>query len=127
MKNAVSWFEIPVADFERGKKFYETVLGAEMQDFDMGSPEHKMAFFASARELDAVGGAIMSGPGYEPSEKGALVYLNGGEDLAVPLSRVEKAGGKIHMPKTAIGDGEHGYMALFQDSEGNRVALHSNK
>ncbi len=127
MKNAISWFEIPVADFERGKKFYETVLDAKMQDFDMGSPEHKMAFFPSEVEADAVGGAIMSGPGYEPSEKGALVYLNAGEDLADALSRVENAGGKIYMPKTAIGDGEHGYMALFQDSEGNRVAFHSNK
>ena len=63
------------------------------------------------------------GNGNKPSAEGALVYLNGGEDLAVPLSRVEQAGGKVLMPKTSIG--ENGFMAIFTDTEGNRVAFHS--
>ena len=44
---------------------------------------------------------------------------------AVPLAQVEKAGGKIVMPKTSTGG--NGFMALFKDTEGNRVALHSMK
>ncbi len=28
MKNAINWFEIPVKNFDRAKKFYETILGA---------------------------------------------------------------------------------------------------
>lgn len=127
MKNAINWFEIPVSDFERAKDFYETILDIQMQIFDMGSPDHKMAFFPSDGNKETVGGGIMSGPGYEPSEKGTLVYLNGGEDLSRPLSLVEKAGGKIHMPKTIIGDGQNGYMAVILDTEGNRIALHSWK
>jgi predicted enzyme related to lactoylglutathione lyase len=39
------------------------------------------------------------------------------------LSRIEKAGGLGVIPKTAIG--ENGYVAIFPDSEGNRVAFHS--
>jgi hypothetical protein len=41
------------------------------------------------------------------------------------LDRIESAGGKIYQPKTKISD-EHGFMGVFIDTEGNRVALHSN-
>jgi predicted enzyme related to lactoylglutathione lyase len=54
-----------------------------------------------------------------------MVYLSGGEDLSAPLGRVEAAGGKVVMPKTSIG--EHGFCAMFLDTEGNRVGLHSMK
>ena len=67
----------------------------------------------------------MEEKGYEPSSSGALIYLNGGEDLSIPLSRVEAAGGKIIRPKTAIG--ANGFMAQFTDTEGNRIAFHSMK
>ena len=63
--------------------------------------------------------------GYEPTNKGSLVYLNGGEDLSVPLSKVEAAGGKILLPKTALGP--NGFMAHFTDTEGNKVGFHSMK
>ena len=72
-----------------------------------------------------VGGGIVQGEGFEPSTKGTIVYLNGGEDLSEPLSRVETGGGKIVFPKTAIG--VNGFMTQFIDTEGNRIALHSMK
>ena len=55
--------------------------------------------------------------------KRQTVYLNGGDDLNIPLGRVEAAGGKIIMPKTDIQ--ENGFIAQFIDTEGNRVAFHS--
>ena len=61
--------------------------------------------------------------GVEPSDQGTTVYLNAGHDLGVHLARVEKAGGKVLMPKTDIG--ENGFMAQILDTEGNKVALHS--
>lgn len=123
MKNAINWFEIPVKNFNKAKKFYETILGADMQLVEeMGM---KSAFFSSDMENGAIGGCIIQGEGYEPSAKGTLVYLNGGKDLSVPLSKIEAAGGKIIMPKTAIGP--NGFMAHFTDIEGNKVALHSMK
>lgn len=72
-----------------------------------------------------VGGGIVQGDGFEPSRDGALIYLNGGEDLSGPLSKVEAAGGKILMQKTSIRP--NGFMAHFVDTEGNKVALHSMK
>ena len=123
MKNAVNWFEIPVKNLGRAKKFYETILGATMQP--MGAMGMKSAFFPADLQNGGIGGCIIQGAGYEPSAKGALVYLNGGEDLSKPLAKVEKAGGKIILPKTAIGS--NGFMAYFEDTEGNKVGFHSNK
>ncbi len=120
MKNAISWFEIPVKNFSRAKKFYETILEAEMQVMEM--PGMKSAFFPADLK-NGIGGCITEAAGYEPSLTGALVYLNGGDDLNNALSKVEKAGGKIVMPKTAIG--QNGFMAHLLDTEGNKVALHS--
>ncbi len=123
MKNAINWFEIPVNNLERAIKFYEAILGDEMQAIDaMGM---KSAFFNADMESGGIGGCLIEGPMYVPSESGSLIYLNGGDDLSLPLSKVEAAGGKILLPKTAIG--HNGFMAYFQDSEGNKVGLHSRK
>ena len=40
------------------------------------------------------------------------------------VGRVEQAGGKVEQPKTSIG--EHGFIALIRDTEGNVVGLHSS-
>lgn len=122
MTNAVNWFEIPVTDFTRAKKFYETLLGAEIMEVPF--PNGKYGMLPADMEK-GVGGGLVQGEGFEPSDKGTIVYLNGGEDLSGSLSRVEQAGGKIVMPKTSIG--QNGFMAIFIDTEGNKVALHSMK
>ena len=88
MKNALNWFEIPAKDFERAKAFYEAVLDTKMETMTMEEMGMTMAFFPADWE-NGVGGGIASGPGQEPSDKGTLVYLNGGDDLTTPLSRVE--------------------------------------
>ncbi|MBI3354765.1 MAG: VOC family protein [Deltaproteobacteria bacterium] len=123
MKNAINWFEIPVKNFDRGKKFYSTILGGEINE--MPNPQMKYGFLPFDMKNGGVGGAIVQGEGYEPSGKGSLIYLNGGDDLGKVLSKVEKAGGKILLPKTSIG--QNGFMAHFLDTEGNKVALHSMK
>lgn len=123
MANAINWFEIPVNDIERAKKFYSDVLGVEglHQQEMMGI---KMAFLPMDPNDRGVGGALCQGEGYAPSADGSVVYLNGGEDLSDKLERVESAGGKVVLPKTKISD-EIGYYAMFNDSEGNKVAFHS--
>ena len=122
MKNAINWFEIPVKNFESSKTFYETILDTQLDIVEMKEMGSLMGFFPSDME-NGVGGSIISGPGYEPSQKGSLVYLNGGDDLTASLDRVEQAGGTVIVPKTSIG--EHGFIAQFIDPEGNKVALHS--
>ncbi len=118
--HAISWFEIPTLDFARAKAFYEALLGRPIETMTMGPAT--MAFLSTGP--DAVGGAIVHGDGTAPSQSGTLVYLNGGDDLAVMLARVQLAGGTVAVPKTDIGNG-FGFFAHFIDTEGNRVGLHS--
>jgi predicted enzyme related to lactoylglutathione lyase len=122
-KNAISWFEIPAVDLNRAQKFYETIFDIEMTPLDM--PQLQMRLFPIESPM-GIGGAICnSGNFYQPSdESGALIYLNGNPDLQFVLDKVPAAGGKIIIPKTKISP-VHGYMAVFLDTEGNRIALHS--
>ena len=126
MKNSINWFEIPVKNFERAKKFYSTIMGGEITVMPQNPQMPTMKYgFLPFDMKEGVGGGIIEAEGYEPSQKGALIYLNGGDDLSKPLSKVEKAGGKILVPKTSIGP--NGFMAQFLDTEGNKVAFHSMK
>jgi predicted enzyme related to lactoylglutathione lyase len=122
MPSALNWFEIPVSDFSRAKVFYEKVLGVSIETMAMGPITMGML----PADQSAVGGAIVQGDGNAPSKSGTLVYLNGGEDLAAMLARVEKAGGSVVVPKTEIGN-DFGFFAHFIDTEGNKVGFHSMK
>ncbi len=119
-KDFVSWFEIPAINFEQAVAFYNHIYGIEMET--TSANEHAMAFFPAE---GGVGGAVVSGPGSVPHESGPLVYLNGGKDLNQVLNKVPEVGGRIIMTKTKISD-DAGYFAIFIDSEGNKLALHSN-
>ena len=120
MANAINWFEIPVTDFGRAKKFYDSIFGVELYEQMMGP--YQMGFFPG----EGVSGAIVKGDGYVPSQDGALIYLAAGEDLTGVMNKIDKAGGKVAQPKTKVTD-EIGYISVFIDTEGNKVALHSPK
>jgi uncharacterized protein len=122
MQNIINWFEIATTDFERALSFYGTVMDMKLEKWPMG--DHQMAFFPMEKDSPSVSGAIVMGEGYTPSADGTKVYLNCGDDLQPFLDRVEPAGGKVMMPKTQISP-EHGFMALFMDTEGNALAMHS--
>ena len=123
--NAINWFEIPVEDFDRARKFYETIFDYQMPDMMMGPS--RMGFFLFDQSGGKVGGAIVYNPGfYTPAANGTMVYLNCQPDLQVQLERVEGAGGKVHQLKMEIAPGQNlGFIAIITDTEGNRVALHS--
>ena len=78
MSNAINWFELPTLNLDRAKKFYSEVLSIEMQEMKMG--ESDMAFFPT--KDNGVGGCLIHGNGTKPHQDGALVYLNGGDDLS---------------------------------------------
>ena len=124
MSNVINWFEIPVTNFQRASEFYGKVLGGPVVPFEQpeGGPTKNYGFLPGS-EAGGVGGALVEGDGFEPTQTGQIVFLNGGDDLAAPLARVEEAGGKVLNPKMSIG--ENGFIAHFLDTEGNRVALHS--
>lgn len=120
MANQVNWFEIAATDLDRAAKFYANVFKVELTPNDM--PHMKMRMFPMEQGGEYSTGALVQGQGIEPSQTGTLVYFTC-QDLANEAKLVEENGGKVVLPKTSIG--EHGYIAHFIDTEGNKVALHS--
>lgn len=121
--NPVGWFEIPVHDLDRAQKFYEGVFGVKLSRQHMAGAE--MAWFPMGHQGYGATGTLIHIPGYfKPSHEGTLVYFSV-KAINPALAKIKRRGGKTLMPKTAIG--EHGFIAHFQDTEGNRVALHAMK
>jgi len=123
-RNAVGWFEIPVSEMERAKKFYDSVFDIEISINEFGG--FIMGWFPSDHSKSGATGSLVQHDMYKPSlTDGVLIYFSC-KDVANELVRVESSGGEIMQPKTEIGGG-HGFMALVKDTEGNRIALHSNQ
>ena len=120
--NALNWFEIPVTDMGRAKHFYQRAFGIHMEDMNM--PGMDMAGFPMDMGNGKVSGALVKSEYHKPSADGVTIYLNANPDMTDVLQRIESEGGQIVMPKTQITP-DIGYMAFFIDSEGNRIALHS--
>ncbi len=122
-KHFISWFEIPVSDIQRAKTFYETIFEVELSFMNLGD-DFKMAVFPG--DMESVSGALIYNESfYRPSDThGPLIYLNANPDLQIIQDRIAAAGGTVSISKRQISP-DHGYMAVFTDSEGNRVALHS--
>lgn len=119
--NPVNWFEIPVTDMARAMAFYSKVLGVEIVESEMGP--NKMGWFPMAMGAPGSPGTLICGEGFTPSHEGSLVYLHV-DRIDPTLQAIESEGGKTLMPRMSIG--EHGFIAHFQDCEGNRVALHES-
>ncbi|AXT20646.1 VOC family protein [Flavobacteriaceae bacterium AU392] len=120
MNSFISIFEIPATDISRAINFYKEILGVEIEKMEFSGIE--MGLFPYQDQM--VTGVIMKGEGYEPSAKGITIYLNGGDNLQTILDKIEGNGGKIIVPKTPHAD-ESGFFAIFHDSEGNKIGLHS--
>lgn len=122
--NSIDWFEIPVLNFDRAKEFYSRIYNYEMTETTRNSL--RMGFLPMDRDSKGIGGTIVQGNDFIPTSLGVKVYLNAGKDLMEVLNRVIAAGGEIIVHKTKIND-EFGYFAMFEDTEGNHISLHSPK
>jgi uncharacterized protein len=128
-RNPVGWFEIYVSDMNRARAFYETVLNIQMQP--LPAPEgmeggFEMLMFPSDMEnsLPGCGGTLCKMEGFTPGSGGTLIYFYS-EDCEIEATRVEAAGGQVFKPKFSIAP--YGFIALFIDTEGNMIGLHSMK
>jgi uncharacterized protein len=120
MAHQIVWCDIPVLDLNRAVKFYSAVLGAEVkrQEFPgttVGILPHNDG---------EVGGCLFTSPDDRPSDKGLLIYLNANGRLEDAIAAASANGGKVLKGKHPIGP--YGSRAIILDSEGNRVALHSD-
>lgn len=119
-QNVVSWFEIPVSDIDRAKAFYEKVFAIKLSSMDFGYV--KIANFPDHGNATGASGSLMQNPNNQPTGQGTVVYFTV-EEMDTVISRIQAAGGKILQPKFNMG--QLGYIALFQDSEGNTIGLRS--
>ncbi len=123
-RNLIGWVEIPVLDMERAKTFYEKVFNIAISVHDLGGVI--MGWFPMGENKPGSSGTLMQHEEYRPSlTHGSVVYFSC-RDVTDELSRVASAGGEVLQEKTEIGGG-HGFMGLIKDTEGNRIALHSNQ
>ena len=121
--NIVNWFEIPVKDIERAKKFYESVFDLKIEIHPM--EEMKMGFFPSMDDNSyGVTGSLVQSKGYTPSTSGVVIYFSV-NDITGILEKVSSNAGKIIKEKMSIG--EYGFVGYFKDPEGNKIGLHSMK
>lgn len=120
MRNLISIVEIPTTDFSRAVHFYQTILGITIEEVDMDGTQ--MGVLPSDGETINV--VLVKGNDYKPTSDGAVLYLNAGNDLQSMLEKVSKNGGQIIVEKTLISP-EMGFFALFMDTEGNKLGLHS--
>lgn len=120
MNNLISIVEIPTDDFSRAVKFYQTILGVVIEEIDMGG--NKMGVLPS--EEGTVNVVLIKENDNQPTSNGTVVYLNAGNDLQPTLDKISENGGQVVVAKTEISQ-EMGYFALFIDTEGNKLGLHS--
>ncbi|MBD3236597.1 MAG: VOC family protein [Candidatus Eisenbacteria bacterium] len=120
--NPAGWFEIPVHEMARAKVFYQQLLGVQLEEHQMGSS--RMAWFPMKQGAAGAAGSLVQGEGYEPSDRGVLIYFTA-PDLDAALTRAREGGGEVIVGRTDIG--EFGFFGLILDTEGNRVGLHSRE
>ena len=116
MSKLCAWFDIPVADMDRAVQFYEKVTGRTLMRAQLPEGKETANF--------GMDGCLFKASEDEPSHKGSRVYFSAEPSIEDWITRIEASGGRILVPKTPIGEGK-GHFAYFEDSEGNRVGLHS--
>jgi uncharacterized protein len=123
--NPVGWFEIYVQDMPRAKAFYEAVFQGALEELKTPNPsdfpDMEMWTFPMSMEDSGAAGALVKMAGC-PSGGSTLVYFSC-EDCSVEAARAASHGGKVFREKMSIG--EHGFIAMVEDTEGNMIGLHS--
>jgi len=121
MANCIVWCDIPVTDIDRAIRFYSALTGASIQKQEY--PGFVIGLLPGSGS-DVTGCLYVAGTENQPSANGPLVYFNCSGRLDDAIAQIKSHGGKVITPKEKIG--EHGFRAVALDSEGNRIALHSN-
>jgi uncharacterized protein len=125
--NAITWFEIPVWDMNRAKKFYETVFDIKLVSAQAEAGTEAMELFprhadGSVGRTDVVSGSLIKSDRLHPARDGIMIYLNANPDIDKAIARITPSGGRVILPKTK---NPAGYVCIFEDTEGNKVGMYS--
>jgi predicted enzyme related to lactoylglutathione lyase len=120
MADQIVWCDIPVLDLDRAAKFYSAVLGQAVLKHDFPG----MTVGILPHNEGEVGACLLPSVNEKPSANGVMIYLNANGRLDEAIAAVSANGGEVMQPKHSIGP--FGFRAVVIDSEGNRIALHSD-
>lgn len=113
MANIV-WFEIAADNVERAKKFYGTLFDWKIEKFP--GPMEYWHINTGSGDPTRDGGMMKR----KAPEHGITNYI-GVPSVDQYMAKVEKLGGKVCVPKTAVP--QMGYFAVCLDTENNMFAL----
>ncbi|PUB29536.1 hypothetical protein C8J95_106190 [Elizabethkingia sp. YR214] len=120
--NPVIYFEIPVNDLQRAEKFYSAIFDFTFEKEIMDN--YEMSIFPFEETKSGITGALVKGDVYKPTQNGVILYFKT-EDIENTLKKVQEYAGRVLYPKTL--NEKYGFaVAEFEDSEGNRIALHQD-
>lgn len=124
MKNAINWFEITTRDMDKAVRFYEATLAQPIKREIFGGIPHGVFGAGDDKaETGGVHGALIVDAQRATGAGGTLVYFNCADGVPAVVERATKAGAKVIVPTMAIG--EHGWIAVIADLDGNHVGLHA--
>ena len=115
MSSSIVWFEIPADNVERAKKFYGELFGWNIEKFP--GPMEYWHIDTGGGDDSPDGGLLKR---QNPGHQGITNYV-GVASVDQFVGKVQKLGGKVCMPKTAVP--QSGYFAVCQDTENNTFAL----
>src|SRR5882724_2835874 len=111
---SIVWFNVPADDIKRAQKFYSGLFGWKIKPF------RGMKDFM---EIDTGGAEASPNGGLTERKAGEASIVNyiSVESVDKSVAKIEKLGGKICVPKTAVVN--MGYFAVCQDTENNSFGL----
>ena len=118
--NKLEWFEIPATNFQRAVDFYQRVFDVNLNVRPFGP--FQMGVFGPNEGAGV--GCVIHGEGYVPGADGVVIYLDANPSIDAVLARIVPAGGTIKSDKVVLPE-NHGVIAYFVDTEGNRLGLHA--
>jgi predicted enzyme related to lactoylglutathione lyase len=111
---SVVWFNIPADDLKRAQKFYSALFGWKIKPF-LGMKDF-LEIETGGAEASPNGGLA----GRKCSEEPIINYISV-DSVDKFSAKIEKLGGKICLPKTAVP--KMGYFAVCQDTENNGFGI----
>ena len=114
--NRVFYFEMPVEDFDRAIKFYETVFNWKITREDRPSGPYYSVKTGEKGEPGINGSFFKKEEGWDKISNVISVH-----DIDAIIKKIKRLGGEIVLPKTVING--VGYLAYFKDTEGNTFGM----
>jgi len=108
-------FEMPAADPEKLSAFYQKVFGWKFDKW--AGPMEYWMITTGGETCPGINGGMMRKPGGIAATTNTI----GVESVDTAIASVNKAGGKLIMPKTSIPG--VGYFAYCEDTEGNMFGV----